>query len=71
MALAELLCMPYMFLLYSVLIALLNRIFWIFLCTSFNTASSAAPLDSVSEDVGIVPRAVATLAVRRSGLLNL
>jgi hypothetical protein len=43
--------------------------FFPFLCTEFNTASSAAPQDStVSEDAGIEPRTVATsaLAVRRS-----
>jgi hypothetical protein len=45
--------------------------FWsIFLCTIFNTASSAAPSDTtVSEDAGIEPRTVATTtasALRRS-----
>ena len=46
-------------------------IFWIFLCTLFNTPSSAAPSDStVSEDAGIEPRTVATVALtaRRSNL---
>ncbi len=43
--------------------------FFPFLCTEFNTASSAAPQDSTaSEDAGIEPRTVATsaLAGRRS-----
>ncbi len=44
-------------------------IFWIFLCTVFNSASSADPsVSTVSADAGIEPRTVATsaLTVRRS-----
>jgi hypothetical protein len=39
-----------------------------FVCTLFNTASSAAPQITVSEDSGIEPSTVATfaIAVRRS-----
>jgi hypothetical protein len=39
-----------------------------YVCTLFNTASSAAPQTPLSEDPGIEPRTVATsaLAVRRS-----
>ncbi len=42
--------------------------FGFFLCSIFNTASSAAPQILLSEEAGIEPRTVATtaLAVRRS-----
>ncbi len=50
-------------------IILTGGFFWCFLCPLLNTASSCRPLDTtVSEDAGIEPRTVATLAlaVRRS-----
>jgi hypothetical protein len=42
-----------------------------YLCTLFNTASSAAPqIPNVSEDAGIEPRTVATLALAAYLLSN-